>query len=112
MPPLSLPEWLVVLTKSNFGAICVIICLVCTSAMVILEKILIHSGQFGRNVMGLLCVSISSAGMFFSAIIYRSAFNLGIGQGTPAFVLTYVHAVASVSALVTLVLAYRDMKKK
>jgi hypothetical protein len=80
--------------------------------MVVFEKLLINSGQFARNILAFLGIFITGGGMLLSLQIFRSAFNLGFGQGTPEFAVHYMYDVGIFPAFVTLILCLRDMKKQ
>lgn len=79
--------------------------------MVVFEKILINSGQFARKTLVFLSIFITGGGMFLSLQLFRSAFNLGFGQGTPDFVVHYMYDVGIFPAFITLLLCLTDIKK-
>jgi hypothetical protein len=110
MPPLPLPAWLAVLAETHFGFVCAAVFCVATFFVVLFEKTLINSGQFGRNCLAFICVIIANSGLFLCIAIYFSAYKLGPRQPVPATAKHYIYGGAMITIFIALVLAAKDKK--
>lgn len=110
MPWIPLPFWLIDLTQAHFWIVCVAVCCASLLVLIIFEKLLINSGQFGRNALGISTVLLGIAACMFCNEIYRSADRIVLGQRTPSGIVHEINLVGITIFVVAGVLFWLDKK--